>query len=144
MNDLELDERLQADTFPVTELPLCRVLLMDDVRFPWIILVPRRPAVREVFELCEEDQRQLWREATAIGEVMKADCHGDKLNIATLGNVVEQLHVHVVIRRKDDAAWPAPVWGQGSAEPYGKNGLAAMRDHLLAQIEGLQLDSQPS
>lgn len=139
MTSIELDERLVQDSYPVTELPLCQLRLMDDARFPWLVLIPRRNAVSEIFDLNEEDQQQLWREATLIGKMLKTLVKGDKLNIASLGNVVAQLHVHVVVRRRDDAAWPAPVWGNGEPEPYDLDGLASMRDHLLAQIEALKL-----
>lgn len=137
MTNFELDERLAADTFPVAELPLCRVLLMNDARYPWVILVPRQASISEVFELSVTDQQQLWREATQLGEAMKTALAGDKLNIATLGNVVSQLHIHVVIRRQNDAVWPAPVWGNGSPSPYDLDGQAHMRAQLLALIQGL-------
>ncbi|WP_346796297.1 HIT family protein [Halomonas sp. Bachu 37] len=137
MNELKLDERLEADTLPVAELPLCRLLLMNDARFTWIVLVPRRPQVSEVFELSHSEQQQLWHEATILGKAMKTACGGDKVNIASLGNVVSQLHVHVVIRKQDDAAWPAPVWGHGTPLPYDLDGQADMRALLLAQIDGI-------
>lgn len=137
MNDFNLDQRLDADTFPLADLPLCRVLLMNDARYPWVILVPRQNHISEVAELSETDQAQLWREATQLGSVMKTLFAGDKLNIATLGNVVKQLHVHVVVRRHEDAAWPAPVWGNGSAEPYELDTLANLRDQLIAHIDRL-------
>ncbi|EPC02864.1 hypothetical protein L861_23930 [Litchfieldella anticariensis FP35 = DSM 16096] len=139
MNDFSLDSRLESDSFPVTDLPLCQVRLMNDARFIWLVLIPRRPGIREAFELSTEDQAQLWREATALGQAMKAAVQGDKLNLATLGNVVAQLHLHVVVRKTDDAAWPAPVWGHGKARPYDMDSLAAMRDMILAQIQSLSL-----
>lgn len=139
MINFELDERLAADTLPVTDLPLCRVLLMNDARYPWVILVPRHASISEVFELSADDQQQLWREATQLGEAMKTVLGGDKVNIASLGNVVSQLHVHVVLRRHDDATWPAPVWGNGSPEPYDLDGQAQLRDQLLAIIDGLDV-----
>ncbi|MCE9682697.1 HIT domain-containing protein [Halomonas alkalisoli] len=139
MTVIELDERLVQDSYPVTELSLCQVRLMDDARFPWLVLIPRRSGVSEIFDLGEEDQQRLWYEATQVGRMLKALAKGDKLNIASLGNVVTQLHVHVVVRRRGDAAWPAPVWGHGEAEPYDLDGLASMRDHLLAQLEALKL-----
>ncbi|RUR36985.1 HIT domain-containing protein [Vreelandella populi] len=140
MNDFNLDQRLDADTFPLADLPLCRVLLMNDARYPWVILVPRQNHISEVAELSEADQAQLWREATQLGSVMKTLFEGDKLNIATLGNVVKQLHVHVVVRKHEDATWPAPVWGNGSAEPYALEPLANLRDQLIAHIDRLTFD----
>ncbi|MEQ6916493.1 HIT family protein [Halomonas aquatica] len=141
MQDFELDARLAADTHPVTELPLCQLRLMDDARFPWLVLVPRRHGVSEVFELDNQDQHQLWREATELGRALLGALEGDKLNIASLGNMVAQLHAHVIVRRREDAAWPAPVWGHGQAEPYDPDGLADMRARILAELEGLDLDS---
>lgn len=138
MSDFKLDERLASDTLPIAELPLSRVLLMNDARYPWVVLVPRHAAISEVFELSADDQQQLWREATQLGEAMKIALDGDKINIATLGNVVSQLHVHVIVRKHSDATWPAPVWGNGSSEPYDLDGQAQLRDQLLALIDGIQ------
>lgn len=140
MQDLTLDPRLEADTLPITDLPLSRVLLMNDARFAWLILVPRRSEVSEVSDLDAADQAQLWREATRLGDVCKEALGGDKLNIAALGNVVSQLHVHVIVRHRDDAAWPAPVWGHGEAEPYDLDGQAERRDLLLALVEGMRFE----
>ncbi|GGX99373.1 histidine triad (HIT) protein [Litchfieldella qijiaojingensis] len=139
MDDFRLDSRLESDSLPVCDLPLCQVRLMNDARFPWLVLIPRRPGIREVFELSSSDQVQLWHEATEVGRVMKDATQGDKLNLATLGNVVAQLHLHVIVRKTDDAAWPAPVWGHGEARSYDLEGQAAMRDLVLAQIQGLDL-----
>ncbi len=139
MNNFTLDARLAADTLPVAELPLSRVLLMNDARYPWVILVPRHAAISEVFELSAHDQQQLWREATQLGEAMKTALGGDKINIASLGNVVSQLHVHVVVRRHTDATWPAPVWGNGSAEPYDQESKAQLREQLQTLIDGLDV-----
>ncbi|WP_280547706.1 HIT family protein [Halomonas sp. 11-S5] len=141
MSDFEPDARLVNDSYPVTELPLCQLRLMDDARFPWLVLIPRRLEVSEVFQLDASAQQQLWREASAIGRAMLEALGGDKLNIASLGNVVAQLHVHVIVRRREDAAWPAPVWGHGQAEAYDLDGLADMRARILAEVEGLDLDS---
>ncbi|QFT83632.1 HIT domain protein [Halomonas sp. THAF12] len=137
MTDVTLDPRLIEDTHPVTELPLCQLRLMDDTRYPWLVLIPRRTGAVEVFDMSEDDQQQLWREAGLLGRALKETLGGDKLNIATLGNMVPQLHLHLVLRREGDAAWPGPVWGQGQAEPYDLDGLAAMRDRLLAIVDGI-------
>ncbi|RAH37599.1 MULTISPECIES: HIT domain-containing protein [unclassified Halomonas] len=137
MTDVTLDPRLIEDSHPLTELPLCQLRLMDDTRYPWLVLIPRRTGVVEVFDMSEDDQQQLWREAGLLGRAIKETLGGDKLNIATLGNLVPQLHLHVVLRREGDDAWPGPVWGQGQAEPYDLDGLAAMRDRLLAIVDGI-------
>lgn len=137
MSDFAPDPRLEADSYPVTELPLCQLRLMNDARYPWLVLIPRRPGIVEVFDLDDDDQRRLWREASLVGQALKAHLGGDKLNIASLGNMVPQLHVHVILRREGDAAWPGPVWGQGQAEAYDLEALAGVRDRLLALVEGI-------
>ncbi|SDN51403.1 HIT domain-containing protein [Vreelandella arcis] len=137
MTTFVLDERLACDTQHLADLPLCRALLMLDARYPWVVLVPRREGLSEVFELTTAEQQQLWREASQLGQAMKAAFGGDKVNIATLGNVVSQLHVHVVIRYHEDAVWPAPVWGNGVAEPYSASQLTTMQARLLELINTL-------
>lgn len=141
----ELDNRLVNDTVVVADCALCRVLLMNDSRYPWLILVPRVASVSEVFELTAEQQQQLWQETSAIAQRLKNEFQADKINIATLGNVVKQLHMHVVVRMQDDAAWPAPVWGNGVAQPYSAGALTqiclrmrsalAPMDLLAAQVD---------
>lgn len=113
-----LDPRLAADTLPVASLPLCDVLLMNDSRYPWLILVPRRHAVVEIADLDEHEQAALWQEVNRAGAALRTAGPCDKLNVGALGNIVRQLHVHVVVRRTDDHAWPGPVWGNGPATPY--------------------------
>ena len=129
----ELDPRLAADTFVVGETPLSRVLLMNDARYPWLILVPRRNDVTEPFELSEADHAQLWQGSRRLGEAMKAHFAADKLNIAALGNQVAQLHVHHIARFHTDDAWPGPVWGVGSTVPYSD----AARDALIGELRSL-------
>ncbi|HSP58066.1 MAG TPA: HIT family protein [Halomonas sp.] len=139
MPDFQPDARLAADSHALAELPLCQVRLMNDSRFPWLVLLPRRPGVSEVFDLEEDEQQQLWREATAVGRTLKDSFNGDKLNIATLGNMVAQLHVHVIVRHRGDAAWPAPVWGHGQPEAYRPEALQDLQARLLAQLDTLPL-----
>ena len=111
-----LDSRLQQDTLPIGDFPLCRLLLSNDSNYPWFILVPRRDDISEIFQLGVAEQQQLWQETTALAETLKDSFDADKLNVATLGNVVSQLHMHVIVRKRDDAAWPAPVWGKHSGQ----------------------------
>jgi len=125
-----LDSRLQQDTLPIGDFPLCRLLLSNDANYPWFILVPRREDISELFQLDVTDQLQLWRETTALAEVLKDSFDADKLNVATLGNVVSQLHMHVIVRKRDDAAWPAPVWGKHPAKPYTAQEVVAIRNRL--------------
>lgn len=137
MPDFEIDHRLMADSIPITELPLCQLRLMNDRRYVWLILVPRRPHISEAHELPSTDQYPLWREGTLLGQAIKTHFGGDKLNIATLGNVVSQLHLHVVLRNQNDPAWPGPVWGHSQAEPYTSEQQAEMRSRLLALIDDI-------
>lgn len=130
MNDFRLHPRLEGDTHEVADLTLCQVRLMDDARFPWLILVPRRPDIREAFELSTGDQARLWHEATWLGRELKQAVNGDKLNLATLGNQVPQLHLHVIVRSERDAAWPAPVWGFGDPESYDSQRLASILERV--------------
>jgi diadenosine tetraphosphate (Ap4A) HIT family hydrolase len=125
-----LDPRLAQDTVLLGDFPLCHLLLMNDAQYPWFILVPRREDVSELFQLDTSDQLSLWQETTALAEVLKDLFSADKLNVATLGNMVSQLHMHVIVRRRDDAAWPAPVWGKHPAQPYTAEQIAAIRDKL--------------
>lgn len=135
-----LDERLRAGSHALATLPLCEARLQDDARFAWIVLVPRRAEMVELAHLTEHELRQLARETSwaaaavrAIGAALGRPVV--KLNHGQLGNVVAQLHVHVVGRRTDDAAWPGPVWGQGAAEPYAVEALAT----ALQAAQGLPL-----
>jgi diadenosine tetraphosphate (Ap4A) HIT family hydrolase len=125
-----LDPRLAADTRPVGELALSSLLLMDDARFPWLILVPRIVGARELIDLDEGDRHALLAEISAVGRALERLMKPDKLNIAALGNVVAQLHVHLIARYVSDAAWPRPVWGQGECVAYDQ----ATRDMRIARL----------
>ena len=133
--EFALDPRLAADTFVVGETPLSQVLLMNDARYPWLILVPWQCDVTEPFELSEADQAQLWRESMRLGEAMKAHFAANKLNIAALGNQVAQLHVHHIARFHADDAWPGPVWGVGNAVRYGDATLKALMNELRSLLQ---------
>ena len=133
--EFALDPLLAADTIVVGETPLNQVLLMNDARYPWLILVPWRCAVTEPFELSDADQVQLWRESMRLGEAMKAHFAADKLNIASLGNQVAQLHVHHIARFHADDAWPGPVWGVGNAVPYSDAALEALMNELRILLQ---------
>lgn len=137
-----LHPRLAADCLRLGALPLCELLLMNDARYPWYILVPRREHVREIFELAEADQAQLLHESSRLSRAMAEALTPDKLNIAAIGNVVPQLHVHHVARFAGDAAWPAPVWGQGTPEPYGPDDWRQACAPVLARLP--ELDPAPT
>lgn len=132
----ELDPRLQADTWVLGDFPLCQLLLNRDANYPWLILVPRRPGISEVFELSAEDQAQLALETAALAEALKGLLDADKMNVAALGNVVAQLHVHVIARYSGDAAWPAPVWGKVPAVAYDAAALSDLKTRLKAVLGG--------
>jgi diadenosine tetraphosphate (Ap4A) HIT family hydrolase len=127
MTDFTLHPRLAADSHYVADLPLCQVRLNNDARYSWLVLIPRRDDIREVYELSADDQATMWQEATEVGRRLMAHHEGDKLNLATLGNQVAQLHLHVIVRHQGDAAWPGPVWGQGTPQPYD---AATLDTHL--------------
>lgn len=118
-----LDERLVADTEMVADLALCRVLLMNESRYPWLILVPRRGGLREILDLTAGDRALLYAESECVSGVLQSVFTPHKLNIAALGNVVEQLHVHHIARFTHDEAWPAPVWGKFTPTPYPQDEL---------------------
>jgi diadenosine tetraphosphate (Ap4A) HIT family hydrolase len=107
----KLDPQLAADTGSVGDLPLSRLLLANDANYPWLILVPRKTGLVELIDLTPDEQNQLYAEIDRTARALKTATICDKLNIAALGNQVAQLHVHVIARRKSDAAWPKPVWG---------------------------------
>ncbi|WP_333677296.1 HIT family protein [Dyella sp.] len=125
-SDFELHPRLWADTQHIAALPLCELLLMKDSRFPWLILVPRVAGCTEIFDLPEQARALLWQEINQVAKALRDVAPCDKLNIGALGNIVRQLHVHIVARKEGDAAWPGPVWGHGRAEPYQDDALSSL------------------
>ena len=126
-----LDPRLAADTRPIAKLDLCEARLMDDARFAWLVLVPQRAGLVEIADLTPSERTLLWHEVDRAGAALRAAAPCDKLNLGALGNIVRQLHVHVVARREGDAAWPGPVWGSGAAVPYGD----AARESLIGRLQ---------
>lgn len=133
MMGFELHPRLAADTIEVARWPLCRILLMNDATYPWLILVPQRPGIRELFQLSADDRHRLMEETSRAAAELQRLFTADKMNIAALGNVVPQLHVHVIARHVGDPAWPRPVWGAVAARPYAAAALAE-RQALLATV----------
>jgi diadenosine tetraphosphate (Ap4A) HIT family hydrolase len=128
----QLDERLAADTLPVLSLGLCAVRLMSDSRWPWLILVPQRADIRELYQLTPLDQAMLTFETALLSEAFAKITNSYKLNIGALGNVVPQFHLHVVARNIDDPNWPRPVWGFGEKVPYNADIATAFIDRLRA------------
>lgn len=129
MSDFILDPRLAADSAFVADGPLSQVRLMDDTRFPWLVLVPRVADASEWIDLDGSQQRLLLAEVNQVGQLIRAEAGVEKLNIGALGNIVRQLHVHLVGRHTSDAAWPGPVWGSGTAQRHAP----ATLEHQLAQ-----------
>jgi len=118
MVNFELNSRLKEDTFFVGNLPLSQMLLMNDSRYPWVILVPRLDDITEIHQLSNEDQQQLLYESSAVSELILDKFPATKMNVAVLGNIVPQLHLHHIGRKAKDPAWPGPVWGHSPAVPY--------------------------
>jgi diadenosine tetraphosphate (Ap4A) HIT family hydrolase len=121
-----LDERLARDALVIGDLPLCRVLLMNDVRWPWLILVPRREGLVELIDLDPADPTELMDEAGRAARFLKSQARADKINVGALGNIVRQLHLHIVARVVGDPAWPGSVWGHGAATPYDEGAARAL------------------
>ena len=119
----ELHARLADDTLIVGEFELCQLLIHKDANYPWFILVPKRPKVTEVYHLSEQDRMQLMKESCMLAEALVDVFSPDKINIATLGNMVPQLHIHHVVRYTIDVAWPHPIWGAMSAKDYPQTEL---------------------
>lgn len=134
----QLHERLAADTCRVGSLPLCDVLLMNDARFPWLILVPRVAGARDIIDLDDNRIAQLNSESVLIQRALRTLFTPDKLNVAAIGNLVPQLHVHHVARFSTDSEWPAPVWGRGKTQPYDavtlESRVATLRSHLAGNL----------
>ncbi len=129
-----LHPQLEKDTIPLGDLPLSRVLVVNDATSPWLLLVPRRLGADEIIDLTEVEQAQLMTEIDRVSRALKEVTGCDKLNVAALGNVVSQLHVHIIARRKDDAAWPKPVWGAGPARSHDPGALERFTTSLRARI----------
>jgi diadenosine tetraphosphate (Ap4A) HIT family hydrolase len=129
-----LHPQLHADTVPVCDLALSRVLAMNDANFPWLILVPRRTGVSEIFDLGAE-QAILLNEVSLVSRALKEVTQCDKLNVAAIGNIVPQLHIHIVGRRKDDALWPKPVWGAAPPRAYDPATLEGFTAAIRSRLE---------
>jgi len=133
----KLHPKLAADSHLVGKLRLCDVLLMDDSQYPWLILVPRKPDLREVYDLDLEDQTRLWQEVTECGQQLMQMTRGYKLNLGALGNQVPQLHIHVIARSEHDPAWPGPVWGVSPPQSYNQAALSSQITSLQSAL-GIQ------
>lgn len=121
MHTFRLDERLARDSELITKLGLCQLRIQNDKRWPWLVLVPQRNDVSELFELTPLDQAMLSFETNQVASALKELTGATKINVGALGNIVRQLHVHVIARNEGDPSWPGPIWGQGTAIPYSDN-----------------------
>ena len=130
----EIHPQLANDCLLLGRFTLSHLLLMRDANYPWCILVPDREGIAEIYQLSEADQQQLLRESSQLSLAMAAAFSPDKLNVAALGNVVPQLHIHHIARYKTDAAWPAPVWGRVALKPYAEDELAAVVQSLKSEL----------
>ena len=135
--DFVLDSRLAADSIFVTDLGLCTVRLMNDANFPWLLMIPQRPGLTEIIDLGATDRHLLMDEIAAVSTALRTVTHCLKLNVAALGNQVQQLHVHVIARFAEDAAWPGPVWGAAAPGTYEDEEKQRLIGDLRAALERL-------
>jgi diadenosine tetraphosphate (Ap4A) HIT family hydrolase len=131
---MNLHPVLAQDCLLIGHFPLCRLLLMQDANYPWFILVPDRAEITEVHQLSTDDQQQLMHESVILSRVLEEVFRPDKLNLAALGNVVPQLHVHHVVRYRNDPAWPDPVWGRVPRREYTQRDLKAVQEKIVRQL----------
>jgi diadenosine tetraphosphate (Ap4A) HIT family hydrolase len=132
--EIPLDPRLAADSVPIGSLALCEVRLQDDARFPWLVLIPQRAGLSEVFELSVAERAIAIEEIAQCSAALRAVTQCLKINVGALGNIVRQLHIHVVARNEGDAAWPRPVWGVGARIPYGETEKAELIARLRSAL----------
>lgn len=134
MPEFSIDARLLGNSLPVADLTLSAVLLVRDANYPWLILVPRRAGLADIIDLASADRTELMAEIATASEALRATVRCDKLNVAALGNMVRQLHVHVVARTSDDAAWPRPVWGVVSPKEYPPGAAEALAAEIRKRL----------
>ncbi|EPJ50874.1 MAG: hypothetical protein OFPI_18780 [Osedax symbiont Rs2] len=146
MDDFEmefvLDAQLQKDCVFLGEMPLCRLLLVNDKQYPWFILVPRRAEISELYHLSIQDRQLMMAESCDLSAALADGFNATKMNVASLGNMVKQLHVHHIVRYETDIAWPAPVWGKQSSKPYTDQEIELIRQKVTALLEA-QLSFKP-
>ena len=140
----ELHARLAADSYYLGDFSLCALLLAKDANYPWFILVPRVADISEIYQLERAERSALLEESCVLSQLLQQVFAADKLNIAALGNVVPQLHLHHVVRFRDDVAWPAPIWGAAPAVEYQPAALDALRERLRKPLSGSALQWRES
>lgn len=143
-SEFDLDGRLETDSVFIADGPLSQFRLMRDARYPWLVLVPRIPAASEWIDLPPGQQQTLLSEINVAGTILRNNFQCEKINIGALGNIVRQLHVHVIARTSKDEAWPGPVWGQGASKTYMAPDLDALVDKLRKAIETQSMQDSPA
>lgn len=131
----QLHELLQRDAIKLLELPLSTLLLMNDSNYPWFVLVPRVDNIQDIYQLDWHQQQQFLNESSLLSEILMQLFNGSKMNVAALGNVCPQLHVHHIVRFEDDIAWPKPVWGEFAMKAYSENELSLLKEKVLPALD---------
>jgi diadenosine tetraphosphate (Ap4A) HIT family hydrolase len=134
MNDFILHSKLAADTFEVLSLEVSQLLLMNDARYPWLILVPQVIGMRDLHNLSTKQYQAVTQEIVQVSEVLESLAQAHKMNVGALGNMVPQLHIHIIARQTNDAAWPAPVWGVGEAQPYSQDAAKTLIQQIASKL----------
>ena len=134
MNDFILHSKLAADTFEVLRLEVGQLLLMNDARYPWLILVPQVSDMRDLHNLSTKQYQAVTQEIAQVSEVLESVTQAHKMNVGALGNMVPQLHIHIIARQTNDAAWPAPVWGVGEAKPYSEDAAKTLIQKIASKL----------
>ncbi len=134
MSDFILHSKLAADTFEVINLEVSQLLLMNDARYPWLILVPQVSGMRDLHNLSAQQYLAVTQEIVQVSEVLEGVTQAHKMNVGALGNMVPQLHIHIIARQTNDTAWPAPVWGMGEAQPYGQDAADTLIQQLASKL----------
>lgn len=132
----QLHSQLQQDSIEIGHFKLSRLLLINDSQYPWFVLVPERKGIKEIYQLSEQDQQLLQQESSLLARKLAEFYQADKMNIAAIGNLVPQLHIHHIVRYKNDIAWPAPVWGKFDSVPYTEQQLKKIKTQFLSEFKG--------
>ena len=135
--NFQLHPQLSNDSYVIADLPLSRLLLCNDSAFPWFILVPRVENIHDIYQLDWQQQQQLLNESSLLSELLMQEFKGDKMNVAALGNVVPQLHLHHIVRYQNDACWPKPIWGQQALTPYTEQELESMKNRIIPKLSAI-------
>ncbi|MFT6920856.1 MAG: diadenosine tetraphosphate (Ap4A) HIT family hydrolase [Cognaticolwellia sp.] len=135
----KLHPQLANDCFVMADFPLSRLLLCNDSAYPWFILVPKVDGIQDIYQLDWQQQQQLLNESSMLSEVLMQEFKGDKMNVAALGNLVSQLHLHHIVRYEKDACWPKPIWGQQALTPYTDSELEVIKSRIIPKLSAILL-----